>query len=79
MSRPDIICLQGNPLNADSIKCHTAVRHRSFDDVSQKREFLKSNFPTDLGSEVCCFVLKARPLLTRRMRGSAARVVQRLR
>jgi hypothetical protein len=62
LSKPDIICLQENPLNADSISWHTALRHRSFDDASQKREFLESYIPTDLGSEVCRFVFLSRAL-----------------
>jgi Gpi18-like mannosyltransferase len=60
LSRPDIICLQDDPLNADSIKW--PLRHRSFDDASQKREFLESYFPTDLGSKVCPFVFVSRAL-----------------
>ena len=63
LSNLDIICLQENPLNVDSIEWHTALRHRSFDDASQKREFLESYFPTDLGSEVCPFVFVSRAFL----------------
>jgi hypothetical protein len=62
LSRPDIIGLQQNPLNADSIEWHNALRHRSFDDASQKREFLESYFPIDLGSKVCPFVFVSRAL-----------------
>ena len=61
LSNPDIICLRDNPLNADSINS-AFLRHRSFDDASQKREFLASFFPTDLGSKVCPFVFVSRDL-----------------
>jgi hypothetical protein len=61
LSNPDIICLQDNPLNADSITW-APLRHRSFDDASQKREFLESYFPTDFGSKVCPFVFVSRAL-----------------
>lgn len=62
LSKPDIICLQENPLNADSISWHTALRHRSFDDASQKREFRQLYVAVDLGSEVCRFVFLSRYL-----------------
>jgi hypothetical protein len=55
LSNPDIICLQDNALNADSID-FVFLRHRSFDATSQKREFLESYFRTDFGSEVFPFV-----------------------
>jgi hypothetical protein len=60
LSNPDIICLQDDPLNADSIKW--PLRHRSFDDASQKREFLESYAPADVGSEVCPFAFVSRDL-----------------
>jgi hypothetical protein len=61
LTNPDIICPHVNPLNADSITW-ADLRHRSFDDGSQKRKFLESYFPTDLGSKVCPFVFVSRDL-----------------
>jgi hypothetical protein len=52
LTNPDIICLQDDPLRAESIKW--PFRRRSFDDESQKREFLESYFQTDLGSPKAC-------------------------
>jgi hypothetical protein len=73
LTNPDIICLQkpsrdraslatatqDNPLHAGLITW-APLRHRSFDDASQKREFLESYFQTDLGSETCPFVFVRR-------------------
>jgi hypothetical protein len=61
LSDPDIICLHDNPLNAYSINS-AFLRHRSFDDALQKREFLNAYFQTDLGSKVCPFVFVSKDL-----------------
>lgn len=63
LSHPDIICLQEDPLFAESISWHTALRHRSFDDPSQKRDFLASYFPVDLGSGRCPFAFASKDLV----------------